>query len=107
MAQPQLYVGRAYSDVDAVIGEDEGRVGRCEFVLRHCDWWSSVVEDVIEQVSVLIRDSHIGSAHYPSDELEWLTVTLFNRAVDFYCAGQEKSSRKWADMAIQLSSLCA
>ena len=34
---PQLPQRRAYSDVDAVIGEDEGGVGGCELGSRHCD----------------------------------------------------------------------
>lgn len=30
---------KLYSDIDAIIGEDEGGVGGCEFSSRHFDWF--------------------------------------------------------------------
>lgn len=43
-----------------------------------------------------------GSA-YPTEELEWLATTSFNRAVDFYCAGDDGSCRIWAEKALGLA----
>ena len=45
------------------------------------------------------------SMTYPAEELEWLTTTTFNRAIDFYCSSQDTSCRRWAEKALLLSSL--
>lgn len=45
------------------------------------------------------------SPPYPSIELEWLATTTFNRAVDFYCAGQDALCRRWAERAVELATL--
>ena len=45
------------------------------------------------------------SMSYPAEELEWLTTTTFNRAIDFYCSSQDASCRRWAEKALLLSSL--
>ena len=42
---------------------------------------------------------------YPSEELEWLTTTTFNRAVDYYCASQDVDSRRWAEKALAIAKL--
>lgn len=44
---------------------------------------------------------------YPSEELEWLTTTTFNRAIDFYCLSQDVPCRQWAERALALSNLCS
>lgn len=46
-------------------------------------------------------------AHYPSEELEWLASTAFNRAVDFYLAGQDADCKCWVDRALELAALLA
>lgn len=40
---------------------------------------------------------------YPTEELEWLATTSFNRAVDFYCAGDDGSCRIWAEKSLGLA----
>jgi hypothetical protein len=40
---------------------------------------------------------------FPQIELEWLTTTTFNHAIDFYSAGADDSARKWAEKAIVLA----
>ena len=45
------------------------------------------------------------SMTYPPEELEWLTTTTFNRAIDFYCSSQDASCRRWAEKALLLSNL--
>jgi hypothetical protein len=42
---------------------------------------------------------------YPSDEVEWLAATSFNRAVDFYCASDDVNCRIWAEKSLTLSAV--
>lgn len=51
------------------------------------------------------RNAGQQSMTYPAEELEWLTTTTFNRAIDFYCSSQDVSCRRWAEKAILLSNL--
>ena len=51
------------------------------------------------------RTAEQQSMTYPPEELEWLTTTTFNRAIDFYCSSQDASCRRWAEKALLLSSL--
>lgn len=37
-ASRQVAVIETYGDLNAIIGEDQGRVGRCELGTRHCEW---------------------------------------------------------------------
>ena len=42
---------------------------------------------------------------YPEEELEWLSTTTFNRAVDFYLASDDAKSKKWGQKALELAEL--
>ncbi|KAL8629964.1 hypothetical protein Q9189_004340 [Teloschistes chrysophthalmus] len=42
---------------------------------------------------------------YPTEELEWVATTAFNRAVEFYSTSQDKICRRWAEKAISLAEL--
>lgn len=42
---------------------------------------------------------------YPTEELEWVVTTTFNRAVEFYSTSQDKACRRWAEKAISLADL--
>ncbi|KAI9820657.1 MAG: hypothetical protein M1827_005026 [Pycnora praestabilis] len=44
-------------------------------------------------------------SEYPTEELEWLATTTFNRAVDFYCASDDTACRWWAEKALCIASL--
>ncbi|KAI9804595.1 MAG: hypothetical protein M1833_006668 [Piccolia ochrophora] len=41
---------------------------------------------------------------YPPTELEHLTTTTFNRAIDFYCADDDVKCRAWAERAMALAA---
>ncbi|KAK3064561.1 hypothetical protein LTS18_006048 [Coniosporium uncinatum] len=43
---------------------------------------------------------------YPSEELEWLATTSFNKAVDLYCVNDDERCRLWAEKALMLAG-CA
>ncbi|KAF2090252.1 SPO22-domain-containing protein [Saccharata proteae CBS 121410] len=50
-------------------------------------------------------DSRNQDDGYPSEELEWLATTVFNRAVDLYCANDDGGCRLWAEKALGLAVL--
>ena len=49
-------------------------------------------------------DAGLGGA-YPADELEWLAITLFNLAVDYYVGQEEELGKKWARKAVELADI--
>ncbi|KAI9677698.1 MAG: hypothetical protein M1829_002470 [Trizodia sp. TS-e1964] len=58
-----------------------------------------------EQVP-LGSQSTCGYSQYPEEELQWLSSTAFNRAVEFYCSGEDITCKRWADHAIVLAGFC-
>jgi hypothetical protein len=64
-----------------------------------------VAEDVLDQAYALARDSQHSSGAYPEEELEWLSTTTFNRAVDFYLASEDTESRNWVQKALDLAGV--
>ncbi|EDN07288.1 predicted protein [Histoplasma mississippiense (nom. inval.)] len=92
---------------------------RCQFQLS-LDSNVEMAESVLEQAYVLARESHsrsekgehrdlhrpaISSSCYPEEELEWLSTTVFNRAVDFYTKPDDTSCRRWAQKSLDLAGL--
>lgn len=96
----------------------------------------ALVEDVIEQAITLARQTlhqqqskprHAAtgaSPLYPSEELEWLSTTLFNLGIDFYVSSGSSShqspgtehppdtqpraeAKKWITLAIEIADLIA
>ncbi|KAA6414480.1 MAG: hypothetical protein FRX48_01229 [Lasallia pustulata] len=63
-----------------------------------------IAEHLLDQAITLAKDATTKSTPYPPVELEWLATTTFNRAVDFYCAGEDAACRRWADRALQLAT---
>ncbi|KAI5304393.1 hypothetical protein KEM56_006541 [Ascosphaera pollenicola] len=71
-----------------------------------------VAEGVLDQAYALARDAHHKHLEnktintcYPSDEIEWLATTGFNKAVDFYLAGDDGACGKWALKALDIANL--
>jgi hypothetical protein len=50
--------------------------------------------------------AEVGAA-YPAEELEWLSTTLFNLAVDYYVGEEEELGKKWARIAVELANRLA
>ena len=46
-------------------------------------------------------------AAYPSDELQWLSTTLFNLAANLYAAEQEEAAKMWAIHSVELADVMA
>jgi len=51
-------------------------------------------------------NSQQSEIRYPEEELEWIATTAFNRAVDFYCAGEDALCKSWAVKAVTVASFC-
>ncbi|KAH0557132.1 hypothetical protein GP486_005082 [Trichoglossum hirsutum] len=73
-----------------------------------------VAEELLNQVLTLARDSKIvrpvspspffkGTSPYPTEELEWLATTAFNRAVDFYSSSDDTTCKRWAELALSVA----
>jgi hypothetical protein len=41
---------------------------------------------------------------YPPEELEWIATTAFNRAIDYYCVGDDITFARWAAKAVSIAS---
>ncbi|PGH36716.1 hypothetical protein GX50_00376 [[Emmonsia] crescens] len=92
---------------------------RCQFQLA-LDSNVEMAENVLDQAYALARESHsqhqrdergnqqrsaTPSSCYPEEELEWLSTTTFNRAVDFYMKPDDASCRRWGQKALDLAGL--
>ncbi|OJK00856.1 hypothetical protein ASPACDRAFT_1855400 [Aspergillus aculeatus ATCC 16872] len=62
-----------------------------------------LAESVLDQVLVLVRDWQM--TEFPAVEVQWMASVAFNRAVDFYLAGEDEECRRWAGKAIALADL--
>ncbi|RAK74572.1 uncharacterized protein BO72DRAFT_530098 [Aspergillus fijiensis CBS 313.89] len=62
-----------------------------------------LAESVLDQVLVLVRDWQM--TEFPAVEVQWMASVAFNRAVDFYLAGEDGECRRWAGKAIALADL--
>jgi hypothetical protein len=95
------------------------------------------VEDIVNQGLILARDSleamdiaeeNSENGKYPAEELEWLSTTIFNLAVDFYVSGSnyrrnasskegtieqdeetvpDAEAKKWAYKAVEIADVLA
>ncbi|PGH05766.1 hypothetical protein GX51_02737 [Blastomyces parvus] len=96
---------------------------RCQFQLA-LDSNVEMAEDMLDQAYALAREGNsqyqlqyqqceqkkpqgpeTSSSCYPEEELEWLSTTTFNRAIDFYTKPDDVSCRKWAQKALDLAGL--
>ena len=57
----------------------------------------------LDQAIRIARSCKDSSTPYDAVELEWLSATAFNCAVDFYSAGDEANCRVWAETALSLA----
>lgn len=73
----------------------------------------AVAERILDQAYTWARDTtnrddavnEEAQYYCPNDELEWLSTTAFNHAVDLYCSSREANARRWGRKAIELASL--
>ncbi|KAL2036382.1 hypothetical protein N7G274_010903 [Stereocaulon virgatum] len=67
---------------------------------------TETAEQLLNQVASIAESCRKQAMVYPAEELEWLTTTTFNRAIDFYCSSQDAACRRWAERALGLAVLC-
>lgn len=60
---------------------------------------------LLQQAATMAENGYRGKQDiYPGSELQWLTTTAFNRAVDFLVEGKnEEEARQWMDGALALA----
>lgn len=68
-----------------------------------------VAGSIVDEALALARNA--GKDHttdcYPSDELHWLSSTLFNLAVDYYTAENDAEAKKWVAKAEEVADALA
>ncbi|KAI9695204.1 MAG: hypothetical protein M1820_008840 [Bogoriella megaspora] len=57
------------------------------------------VADIVKQGA----DGDTTGTSYPNEEIEWLTTSSFNHAIDLYCASDDGGCRLWAEKALMLA----
>lgn len=53
--------------------------------------------------AIVLADDAPPDVQYPAEELEWLSTTTFNRAVDAYCSNDEESCRQRVEEALNVA----
>jgi len=77
----------------------------------------SMVRTVVEQAVLLARSAKSDRLGYPSEELEWLTTTLFNLSIDLYISSSSSTKADeptnvmmphfWASLAVEVADVLA
>jgi hypothetical protein len=83
------------------------RYMRCLFRLGLSSGDGPLAESLLDQVSELASSAENSETSYPLEELEYVATTAFNRAVDYYCTGEDDACRRWAEKAIGVAGFCA
>ena len=95
LALSEIDIAAQLLDQALIIAEDTKQV---------CDYPS--LRRTSDELTYVSSSPFQKSKSYPSEELEWLAATAFNRAIDFYCASQDVPCRVWVEKALALSNLC-
>lgn len=80
---------------------------RCLFRLGLTSGDGPLTESLLDQVSELASSAENSETPYPLEELEYVATTAFNRAVDYYCTGEDGACRRWAEKAVAVARFCA
>ena len=64
---------------------------------------SPVPLELLQQIVGLAEQAKESELPYPDDELEYLSTTSFNKAVDHYCIGDDENCQQWANAALEVS----
>jgi hypothetical protein len=79
---------------------------RCLFRLGMSSSDGPLAEGLLDQVTELAASAEYSESPYPPEELEYVATTAFNRAVDYYCTGEDDACRRWAGKAVGVAGLC-
>jgi hypothetical protein len=83
------------------------RYMRCLFRLGLSSGDGPLAESMLDQVLELASLAENSETPYPLEELEYVATTAFNRAVDYYCTGDDEACRRWAGKAIEVAGFSA
>ncbi|KAI9718236.1 MAG: hypothetical protein M1812_004226 [Candelaria pacifica] len=64
-----------------------------------------IAEHILDQMYNVAQDASKTGNPYPTEELEWMATTTFNRAVDFFGASDDSTSKRWAEKALSIAAL--
>ena len=95
LALPEANVARQLLDQAVMIAQVAQKV---------CD--STHSKRISDDLTQILSSRFQQFMSYPSEELEWLASTAFNRAIDFYCTSHDAECRDWAEKALELSMFC-
>ncbi|KAL2351922.1 meiosis protein SPO22/ZIP4 like-domain-containing protein [Cryomyces antarcticus] len=59
----------------------------------------------LDQAIDFTRRYQSTSTPYPTEELEWLAATAFNRGVDLYCASDNAGCKLWAEKSLAVAAV--
>ncbi|KAH8811736.1 meiosis protein SPO22/ZIP4 like-domain-containing protein [Xylogone sp. PMI_703] len=65
----------------------------------------AVAEQLLDQIHSLAEELSETPLPYPTEELEWITSTAFNHAIDLFCAGDDEATKIWAGKALNIAHL--
>lgn len=65
---------------------------------------AAIAEELLDQVHQLAEVAESTTIPYPPEELEYIAITTFNRAIDFYCVEDDEACRKWATKALAVAT---
>ncbi|KAL2071470.1 hypothetical protein VTL71DRAFT_12705 [Oculimacula yallundae] len=67
---------------------------------------TEIAAELLDQACEYAREASESEQPFPAEELEWMATTAFNRAVDFYCAGDDQIAKDWAGKALNIAQFC-
>ena len=78
---------------------------RLSFSIDISDGDGTFALKLLQQAADMAKKGYEGSSDqkYPEAELQWLSTTAFNRAVDFLSAGQYEASKEWIEGALEVA----
>jgi len=65
----------------------------------------AMLESMVQQAVDLAKSHNEGAVGYPFEEVEWLATKLFNMAIDFHAAEQQKVAEQWAAKAVEVADV--
>jgi hypothetical protein len=65
-----------------------------------------LAEELLDQINSHAHEASETGQPYPAIELEWVSTTAFNHAINFYSLGQDNACKRWAAKAIVAASIC-
>ncbi|RFU28018.1 hypothetical protein B7463_g8334, partial [Scytalidium lignicola] len=92
------------SSLDSFDGIKLAKYMRCLFQIALPEN-PTVAEQLLDQIQSLAEELSETPLPYPTEELEWISSSAFNHAIDLYCAGDDDATKIWAGKALNIAHL--